>query len=82
MKLIDWTKLFEDYRGQWVALSDADNETVVGSGVTAKEALDQAHRNGFSNAAITFVPNETLIRLCANDIGPFVEDCNHERWDW
>jgi hypothetical protein len=60
MKLIDWTKLYEKYKGLWVALSDADNETVVGSGGTAKEALDQAHRNGFSNAAITFVPEEMI----------------------
>jgi uncharacterized protein DUF5678 len=55
MQLIDWTTLYENYKGLWVALSDADNETVVGSGETAKEALDQAHRNGFSKAAITYV---------------------------
>jgi hypothetical protein len=60
MKMIDWTKLYAKYNGLWVALSDADNETVVGSGETAKEALDQAHRNGFSNAAITFVPEELI----------------------
>jgi hypothetical protein len=58
--MIDWTKLYEKYKGFWVALSDADNETMVGSGETAKEALDQAHRNGFSNAAITFVPKEMI----------------------
>jgi Family of unknown function (DUF5678) len=60
MQLIDWTTLYENYKGLWVALSDADNETVVGSGETAKEALDQAHRNGFANAALTFVPTEMI----------------------
>ena len=59
MKLINWTKIYEKYKGLWVALSE-DDETVVGSGVSPKEALDQAHRNGFSNAAITFVPEEMI----------------------
>jgi hypothetical protein len=57
MELTDWTKLYDQYNGLWVALSD-DNETVVGSGMTAKEALDQAHSKGFDNAAITYVPKE------------------------
>jgi hypothetical protein len=60
MKLIDWTTLYEKYKGLWVTLSEDDNETVVGSGATAKEALDQAHSNGFTNAAITFVPTEMI----------------------
>ena len=36
-------KLYEKYRGLWVALSEDDNETVVGSGATAKE--DSTKRN-------------------------------------
>jgi len=43
-----------------VALSEEDNETVVGSGVTAKEALDQAKSKGIFNAAITYVPSEMI----------------------
>jgi hypothetical protein len=58
MKLIDWTKLYEKYKGLWVALVEDDNETVVGSGATAKEALDQARAKGFAHAAITHVPKE------------------------
>jgi hypothetical protein len=34
---IDWTHLYENYRGKWVALAD-DEVTVLGSGATAKEA--------------------------------------------
>jgi hypothetical protein len=60
MKLINWTKIYEKYQGLWVALSEGD-EMVVGSGTSPKEALDQAQRNGFSNAAITFVPEEMVI---------------------
>ena len=36
-KPIDWTHLFEKYRGKWVALAD-DEVTVLGSGETAREA--------------------------------------------
>jgi hypothetical protein len=43
-----------------VALSEEDNETVVESGSTAKETLDEAARNGFTNAAITQVPTEMI----------------------
>lgn len=33
----DWTHLFENYRGKWVALAE-DDTTVIASGATAKEA--------------------------------------------
>jgi Family of unknown function (DUF5678) len=58
MNMIDWTKLYETYKGLWVALSAADNETVVGSGKTASEALEQARGKGFFDAAITYIPTE------------------------
>jgi hypothetical protein len=57
MKLNDWSKVYEEYKGRWVALAD-DNETVVGSGDTAKEAFDRAHANGFADAALTYVPED------------------------
>lgn len=60
MQSIDWTKLFKQYKGRWVALSDADDMTVVGDGVSAQEALEQAKAKGFANAAVTFVPRELV----------------------
>ena len=33
----DWTHLFNNYRGQWVALAD-DEITVLAAGPTAREA--------------------------------------------
>ena len=57
--MIDWTKLYEKHKGLWVAL-DEDNETVVGKGATAEQALTEARKNGFSQAAITFVPKEVV----------------------
>jgi hypothetical protein len=41
----DWTHLFEKYRGKWVVLAE-DEITVRGSGSTAREAYEAAHRRG------------------------------------
>ena len=54
MKLIDWTRLFQEYRGQWVALME-DEQTVVGSGKTLREALDNADRNGHAQPGMQLI---------------------------
>lgn len=59
MKFIDWTRLYAKYKGLWVALGD-DNETVVGSGTTPAQALEEAHAKGFAQATLTFVPPEVI----------------------
>ncbi len=59
MKFIDWTKVYETYKGLWVALDD-DNETVVGKGTTAEQALAEAKTKGFAEAALTFIPDEVV----------------------
>ena len=56
---IDWTQTYEKYKGLWVALKD-DDETVVGSGGTAREALDSAIQNGYQEPILTRMP-ETLM---------------------
>jgi uncharacterized protein DUF5678 len=38
-KPIDWSHLYKNYRGKWVALAD-DEVTVLASGETAKEAYE------------------------------------------
>lgn len=40
-RAIDWTHLFENYRGKWVALAE-DETTVLASGETAKEVHQAA----------------------------------------
>ena len=42
---IDWTKIYQKYKGRWVALK-SDEKTVVGVGKTAKAALEQAKITG------------------------------------
>jgi hypothetical protein len=59
MKPINWKAIYTNYKGLWVAL-DEDNETVVGSGQSPEQALDEAHIKGFSNAALTYVPEEVI----------------------
>ena len=59
MKFIDWTKIYAKYNGLWVAL-DQDNDTVVGTGATAYQALEEARSKGFVEAAVTFVPHEVI----------------------
>lgn len=62
---IDWTPLFEQYKGLWVALKD-DEQTVVGSGDSAREALDEARANGYEQPILTRMP-EALIPF----VGPY-----------
>ena len=54
---IDWTTIFEKYKGLWVALKD-DEQTVVGSGKTLHEALEEASKNGYDSPIVTRMPND------------------------
>jgi hypothetical protein len=53
---IDWTPLFEKYKGLWVALKE-DEQTVVGSGKTLQEALEEASKHGYDEPIVTRMPN-------------------------
>ncbi|MCH8244601.1 hypothetical protein IIB97_01795 [Patescibacteria group bacterium] len=54
---IDWTKIYELYKGPWVAFKD-DEKTVMGSGKTAREAFEQAQKNGYEMPILTHMPLE------------------------
>jgi Family of unknown function (DUF5678) len=54
---IDWTPIFEKYKGLWVALKE-DEQTVVGSGKTLEEALEEASTNGYDEPIVTRMPND------------------------
>lgn len=66
MPAIDWTNLFEQYKGLWVALED-DETTVVGSGKTLKEALESAKASGFSEPIVTHVPEKLVTYIGSYD---------------
>ena len=53
----DWTKIHKKYKGSWVALAE-DEETVVGSGKSAREALENAQKEGYKEPILTRMPEE------------------------
>lgn len=52
---IDWTKIYNRYKGLWVALKD-DERTVIASGKTAKEVLGAAQKKGEKKPLLFRVP--------------------------
>lgn len=52
---IDWTNIYKKYKGLWVALAQ-DEQTVLASGKTAKEAWDKARKKGFKKPILTQMP--------------------------
>jgi hypothetical protein len=52
----DWSPLFAQYRGQWVALAD-DEVTVVAAAATAKAALATSVAKGVPEPILYRVPD-------------------------
>jgi hypothetical protein len=67
MVAIDWTDIQKKYAGQWVAFKD-DEETVVGNGTTAKEALDKAQANGYEEPILAVMPKEVVTYIGGYEI--------------
>ena len=57
MQSIDWSRIYKKYKGLWVALAK-DEQTVLSSGKTAKEAWDQALKKGFDKPILMNVPKK------------------------
>lgn len=56
---IDWTKIYQQYKGLWVALLD-DEQTVVASGKTLKDAIKEAQKKGFPQPIMMRIPTEIV----------------------
>lgn len=56
---IDFTKIIEKYKGQWVALTENEKK-VVSSGKSAKETLEKAKKKGLENPILFKVPISVL----------------------
>lgn len=56
---INWTKLYKEHSGEWVALKD-DEKTVITHGKNAKGVLQQATKKGFENPIMMEVPKKVL----------------------
>lgn len=56
---IDWTKIYKEYKGLWIALKD-DKKTVISCGKTAKKAWDEARKKGHDNPILFRVPTKVI----------------------
>ena len=56
---IDWSKIFNKYKGKWLALQE-DEKTVIASGKTAKEVLIKSQKRGFLNPILTRLPEKLV----------------------
>jgi D-serine dehydratase len=56
----DWTKIYQKYKGMWVALAE-DEVTVVGFGKKISEAIEKAKNNGNNDPIMMRVPDESLV---------------------
>lgn len=55
----NWTLLFKNYKGLWVALKD-DETTVISSGSKLSEVLREAMDKGFSKPIVAKVPKKDI----------------------
>ena len=70
MTAIDWTNIFQKYKGQWIALKD-DEKTVISSGKTLRETEKKAKEkgmlsmieDGFSKAILGITSIEEILRV-------------------
>ena len=56
---IDWTQIYEKYKGLWVALKE-DQKTVIASGKTVKDVMEKSKRKGFKEPILFKVPTEII----------------------
>lgn len=56
---IDWTKIYNNYKGLWVALKD-DEKTVLASGKSVNEVMRKAKQNGSEQPILFRVPTKIM----------------------
>lgn len=61
---IDWSHIQRQFKGLWVALAD-DETTVVASGNTASEAMEQARIQGHEMPILAHMPPELMTYVSA-----------------
>ena len=59
MSAIDWSEIYAQYKGKWVALED-DEKTVIAAADTAQAVLSAAKEKGFENPILTKMPSDLL----------------------
>lgn len=54
---IDWTAIFQTYKGKWVAFED-DEKTVIVSGKDPKAVKLEANKKGFDKPILMKIPQK------------------------
>lgn len=60
MRATNLTKIYQKYKGQWVALKGPNEKLVIASGKTLKETLEKAHTKGIVAPLMTQIPEKLL----------------------
>ena len=58
----NWTKLFKEYKGQWVALKD-DETTVISSGVKLVDVIRGAEDKGYKKPILAKIPKKDVVYI-------------------
>lgn len=61
MKAADWTKVYKNYNGKWVAVDPETSQNVpvvVATGRTLQEVLDNAAKNGWEHPLVAQIPKK------------------------
>ncbi len=64
---INWTQIYKKYKGLWVALQE-DEEVVLATGKTAKEAWFKAQEKGYKKPILTRIPKEVVGYIGLNEV--------------
>lgn len=59
---INWTKIYNTYKGKWIALK-SDEKTVIASGPNAASVHKKAIKIGFKNPILSYVPTKLVSRI-------------------
>lgn len=51
------------YDGKYVAMIDADDNTIVGAGSTPDQALNEARKKGVQNPFLIYIPYKDLVHI-------------------
>jgi len=59
MAAIDWTKIYEKYKGLWIALDEKEKK-VIAFDKEAKKAFEKARKKGIKIPILFKVPSEII----------------------
>jgi hypothetical protein len=60
MKAIDMKKIYQDYKGQWVALAGPRSNKVVAFGKDLKKVVEEAKKKGVKMPVMAQIPKKVM----------------------